>query len=133
MITYEDASQMLEGILNEVPDELFRELSGGVILAEESKLHTRSRPERPLYIMGEYRCDTTGRCIVIYYGSFRIVYGCFGWDAFREKLRHTFSHELRHHIERMAGVSSLNKFDDDRLEMYISGLDTVDFKEPPIA
>lgn len=132
MITYEEASQMLENIINDVPDELFRDLSGGVILEHEYKLHPSSRPERPLYIMGEYHNDGLGKRIVIYYGSFRVVHGFCDSEEFREKLRHTFSHELRHHIEHMAGVSSLNRFDDERLDMYNSGMDIAEFKEPPI-
>lgn len=36
MITYEEALQMLEGIMDEYPHELFKDLSGGVIFEEHS-------------------------------------------------------------------------------------------------
>ena len=132
MKTYDEVSAMLEDIIDEVPPELFEKLSGGVVLAEEYKLHKSSRPERPLYIMGEYCNDAMGRKIVIYYGSFRIVYGYLNNTKFREKLRHTFSHELRHHIESLSGVKTLNKFDDERLDRYNSGMDIAEFHEPPV-
>ncbi len=132
MKTYDEVSIMLENIIDEVPPQLFDKLSGGVVLAEEFKLHKSSRPERPLYIMGEYCNDTMGRRIIIYYGSFNIVYGYLNNTKFREKLRHTFSHELRHHVENLSGVKTLNNFDDERLDMYNSGIDIAEFHEPPI-
>lgn len=132
MVTYEEAQQMLENIIDEFPSELFNNLSGGVILKEEAKLHTNSRPERPLYVMGEYHRDSIGKYITMYYGSFARVCSHYTYDEFRKKLRHTFSHELRHHIEHMAGVNTLNKFDDERMAMYENGTDISQFKEPPI-
>lgn len=132
MKTYDEVSIMLENIIDEVPPQLFDKLSGGVVLAEEFKLHKSSRPERPLYIMGEYCNDTMGRRIIIYYGSFNIVYGYLNNTKFREKLRHTFSHELRHHVENLSGVKTLNNFDDERLDRYNSGIDIAEFHEPPI-
>lgn len=132
MVSYEEALKMLEGIVDETPQELFVKLSGGVVMLEESKLHPQSRPKHPLYIMGEYHHDATGRAIFIYYGSFSVVYSYLDSEKFREKLRHTFAHELRHHIERMAGVMDLNKFDDEKLDRYNSGMDIAEFHEPPI-
>lgn len=132
MITYEEALQMLEGIMDEYPHELFKDLSGGVIFEEHSKLHPNSRPGRPLYIMGEYHRDSIGKYITLYYGSFAAVCGHYLPQDFRERLRHTFSHELRHHMEHLSGVRTLNKFDDDRMEMYENGMDISGFKEPPI-
>lgn len=132
MVNYEQASLLLGEIIDEYPYELMEKLSGGVILKEEQKLHQKSRPERPLYIMGEYHMDGTGKYIVIYYGSFAKVYGRYTEEAFKEKLRHTFAHEMRHHIEHMAGVNTLNIFDDARMSLYDSGMDIAEFKEPPV-
>ena len=53
-------------------------------------------------------------------------------DRFYEKLRHTFAHELRHHLEMLSGIRSLNKYDDQKLEMYERGMDIAEFHEPPI-
>lgn len=123
---------MLDKILDDTPQELFRELSGGVILSEDIRLHPGSMPSRPLYIMGEYHHDTTGRYIVIYHGSFNVVYGWLPDDKFYEKLRHTFAHELRHHMEQLSGVRDLERYDDERYGRYVSGVDIAEFHEPPI-
>ena len=132
MKTYEEAERMLERIIDVTPAELMKELSGGVILSEDTKLHPESKPFRPLYVMGEYHNDFTGRYIVIYYGSFNRVYGYLGNAEFYEKLRHTFAHELRHHLEVLSGVRDLDRFDDERLSRYVSGIDIAEFHEPPI-
>lgn len=132
MKTYEETSRMLERIMDNTPAELMKELSGGVILSETVKLHPKSLPSRPLYIMGEYHNDITGRMIVIYYGSFNKVYGYRCNTEFYEKLRHTFAHELRHHLEMLSGVRDLNRYDDERLSRYVSGIDIAEFHEPPI-
>ena len=123
---------MLDKIVDDTPWQLYRELSGGVILSEQAKLHPGSLPGKPLYILGEYHFDTTGRYIVIYYGSFNMVYGYLPDGEFYEKLRHTFAHELRHHMERLSGVNDLDRFDNERLGRYISGVDIAEFHEPPI-
>lgn len=132
MVTYEEAQDMLGEIIDEFPQELFNGLSGGTILAEEEKLHPKSQPSRPLYVMGEYHVDCTGKYIIIYYGSFRAVCGYYKKEDFRRRLRHTFKHELRHHIERLSGITTLNKYDDDRMELYDSGMDISGFDEPPV-
>ncbi len=132
MITYEQVSAMLSDIMDDVPPELFEGLTGGVILSENVKLHPDSKPYKPLYIMGEYRRDMLGRSIVIYYGSFNVVYGASDLDTFKKKLKHTFSHELRHHLEMLSGVKDLEKYDAQKLGMYNSGIDIAGFNEPPI-
>ncbi len=123
---------MLDRIVDDTPAELYRNLSGGVILAEEAKRHPGSLPYRPLYILGEYHNEITGRYIVIYYGSFNTVYGHLPDDEFYEKLRHTFAHELRHHMEQLSGVMDLDRFDAERYGRYVSGVDIAEFHEPPI-
>lgn len=132
MKTYEEVGAMLERIIDSTPAELMDGLSGGVILSEDFKLHPKSLPYRPLYVMGEYHNEFTGRFIVIYYGSFNRVFGYLNNSEFYEKLRHTFAHELRHHLELLSGVRDLNKYDDEKLDMYISGIDIAEFHEPPI-
>ncbi|MBQ3692083.1 MAG: metallopeptidase family protein [Clostridia bacterium] len=132
MKTYDEVGAMLEQIIDNTPAELLEGLSGGVILSEEQKLHPKSVPYRPLYVMGEYHDEFTGRFIVIYYGSFNIVYGNLNNAEFYEQLRHTFAHELRHHLEKLSGIRDLNKYDDEKLDMYTSGMDIAEFHEPPI-
>ncbi|MBQ1546428.1 MAG: metallopeptidase family protein [Clostridia bacterium] len=132
MKSYAEVEKMLDIIVDNTPSELYRELSGGVILSEDVKLHPQSIPNRPLYILGEYHNDIMGRYIIIYFGSFNIVYGYLPDDRFFEKLRHTFAHELRHHVEQLAGVRDLDNFDAQRYGMYKLGVDIAEFHEPPI-
>lgn len=131
MKTYEETEKMLNAIVDSTPDELFYGLSGGVILSEKVKLHPGSG-RRPLYILGEYLRNTLGNCIVIYYGSFNLVHGFLDDDEYYEKLRHTFAHEMRHHMEFRSGVKDLERYDDERYGRYVLGMDISDFHEPPI-
>ncbi len=132
MKTYESVEKMLDKIVDETPAELYKNLSGGVILSEDIKFHPKSIPNRPLYILGEYHNETTGKYIVIYYGSFNVVFGHLNDTAFYEKLRHTFAHEMRHHVESLAGVRDLERFDEERYGKYVMGVDIAEFHEPPI-
>ena len=132
MKTYEEVSGMLEDIIDETPEQLFSGLTGGVVLSEETKLHPESVWQKRLYIMGEYQTGVLGSRIIIYYGSFMVVYGTLGRKEFYEKLRHTFAHELRHHVERLSGVKDLEKYDKQKLDRYNEGMDIAEFHEPPI-
>ena len=123
---------MLEDIIDETPEALFNGLTGGVVLSEQAKLHPESKSGQKLFVMGEYQTNVTGCQIVIYYGSFMTLYGWLDNASFREKLRHTFAHELRHHVERLSGVKDLEDYDKEKLDMYRSGMDIAEFHEPPI-
>lgn len=132
MKTYEEVSRMLEDIIDETPEQLFDGLTGGIIMSEEAKLHPDSNASARLYVMGEYQTNVTGSKIIIYYGSFMAVYGWLQRSEFREKLRHTFAHELRHHVEKLSGIKDLEKYDKEKLERFNSGIDIAEFHEPPI-
>lgn len=101
-------------IVDSLPEPLFRELSGGVQVSRQ----TRRNPEDPpdVYLLGEYIVDPyLGRLIHIYYGSFRRVFAGEEPEVWREELEITILHELRHHVEDLAGVDWLNE--EDRLEL----------------
>ena len=123
MYTIDQVEKMLGDIADEIPDEFFRYLNGGVILLDECKPHPKSRGD--LYILGEYhnRHDT-GRHICIYYGSFMRAYSNAPEHALRAKLRHTLLHEFTHHLESLAGERGLEVKDHIRLSKYLS-----DFKQ----
>jgi predicted Zn-dependent protease with MMP-like domain len=107
MISIEEMEEMLDEIAAGIPEEIYRELNGGIILLPETKLNNMSRRNN-LYILGEYhKGGNMGRYIVIYYGSFLQVYGHLGKEALKERLRHTLKHELTHHIESLAGERGL--------------------------
>lgn len=119
MITIDEAQEVLERIAEELPQEFFKELNGGIMLLPDVK-QSREPWAKNLYTLGEYTVSMSmGRYIAIYYGSFEYV---FGADASKEKieeeLRRTLMHEFRHHLEDLAGENDLDKEDEQRLKSY---------------
>ncbi|MBK5251524.1 MAG: metallopeptidase family protein [Peptostreptococcaceae bacterium] len=113
----------MESILDEVtvgfPQELFKELNGGILLFPETK-HNPVGRKNDLFILGEYhRGGNMGRYIVIYYGSFMKVYGRLEKEALRGRLIHTLKHEFTHHLESLAGERGLEIEDARYLENYL--------------
>lgn len=98
-------------IVDSVPEPLMHDLNGGIIVSERAR---RDRDAPPgVYILGEYRVQLPGlgRYIVLYYGSFRRLLAGRSRGEFRRQLRSTILHELRHHIEGLAGIDDLVKDD----------------------
>lgn len=119
MIDIDAFTEMADEIANDLPAEFYRQLNGGVLILERCKAHPQSRPEAPLYIMGEYtHSRMMGRYIAIYYGSFARTYGNFPEDKLREKLRETIVHEFRHHMESLSGRRELEIEDARQLAEY---------------
>ena len=120
MITYNELGAMLDDIANELPEDLYRELNGGVILLPESKLHPQSDSINKLYIMGEYHYQPLGlgRYITIYYGSFIRVHAHNSPKEQKEELRKIVFHEFLHHLESLAGDRSLEIKDAHDLIKY---------------
>ena len=110
---------MLDEIAMELPEEVFRDLNGGVSLLAETKQSDKD-PEGGLYTLGEYRRDQMGRYIVIYYGSLCAVHGGSTEKNMRKHLRRVLTHELTHHLESMAGERDLEIEDAKDLHNYIS-------------
>ena len=112
----------LEEASRDIPDELLKNLNGGIVVLPQLKLHPGAL-SRDLYIMGEYHVQIPGlgRYIVLYYGSFERVFGrntSNNNHSLRNEIRKTLIHELRHHIESLSGVRDLEHEDDMRLEAY---------------
>ena len=123
-MTIDRAQEMLEQMVNDLPEVIFNELNGGVLLLPESKRSPEARAD-DLYIMGEYvvRHDM-GRMVKIYYGSFVKLYGENAPDELWEKeLRHTLHPELTHHLEHLAGENDLEVEDDIRMYLYHNYMD----------
>jgi len=135
MITFEEAGLMLDDIAEEIPQDFYRELNGGIILLPDMKIHPESRGfignngdniysgNDNLFILGEYHNDRKGmgglgRYIVIYYGSFIRAYPNIGREAQKERLRKVLIHEFTHHLESLAGERGLEKKDAQELEKY---------------
>jgi hypothetical protein len=97
-------------LVDRVPPVLARELSGGFQVAPGA------RRDGDLYVLGEYVEDPAlGRLIVLYYGSFVAV--CRGADraVWEKELWETIRHELRHHLEALAGTEDLAREEEAEL------------------
>ncbi len=119
MFEIDEVEEILEEIAMELPQALYNELNGDILLLPQVKRNPVGRND-DLYIMGEYHSGgSMGRYIVIYYGSFMEVYGHLGKEALKKKLAHTLHHEFTHHLESLAGERELVKEDERFLEDYM--------------
>jgi predicted Zn-dependent protease with MMP-like domain len=118
MVTIEDAQEMLDEIAESLPQELYKELNGGILLIPEAKRSAYSI-NNDLYTMGEYHhSGSMGRIIYIYFGSFEKLYSNISKEVMRQKLRDTLLHEFTHHLESLAGEKGLEKKDEEQLRKY---------------
>ena len=68
ILSIDEVNDILEEACGELPEALFQELNGGVLLLEEALPDPEAGED--VYIMGEYCVDEMGRYINVYYGSF---------------------------------------------------------------
>jgi len=125
MISFDEVGEMLDEIAEEIPQDFYRELNGGIILMPETKRHRDSDKSTVggLFILGEYHNDRKGmgglgRYIAIYYGSFIRLYAHFTQEQQQNELRRVLIHEFTHHIESLAGERGLAVKDETELEKY---------------
>lgn len=117
MLTYEHAGEILDQAVDSLPEEIFRDLNGGVNLINRAE-----RDEYGLLVMGTYNVNQMGRYVEIYYGSFCEKYPHVSAERFERELIKTLKHELTHHIESMALDRSLEKWDEQHVAELLSGL-----------
>ncbi|MDI9498468.1 MAG: hypothetical protein QM270_08310 [Bacillota bacterium] len=129
MHTIEATQAILEELVAELPAALFSGLNGGVSLTERAPLHEQSQPGRPLYVLGAYHRDSLGRYVLLHYGSLRRCFGHLPHDAYVSELRRVLRHELRHHVESLAGEHGLIDFDREQIAAYLT--ETADLGTPP--
>ncbi|MBC3899274.1 hypothetical protein GH811_06570 [Acetobacterium malicum] len=119
MFTIDETEDMLNEIAEEIPQEFYKELNGGIVLREEAKLHPADIGN-DYFVMGEYNSDSQlGNFIAIYYGSFVQTYGNDTLENYKNKLRSVLKHEFRHHVERMVGVVDLDIEDIEDIQKYL--------------
>ena len=118
MFTIEEIHEILDDIAAELPEEIFRELNGGVSLLPEAK-KSPADPDGGLFTLGEYRRDQMGRYIVIYYGSICAIHGRDTPEQMRQNLKKILTHELTHHVESLAGERDLEIQDEIDLDGYL--------------
>ena len=95
--------QIVEELLDELPEEFFRELSGGVLVSEAALAPDYAQGD-DLFVLGQYSVFSGVRQIVIYKGSFDRAYPKADADEARSLLRGILRHEFRHHLESRAGL-----------------------------
>lgn len=101
-LDFESFRNLAHEMVELLPPELFRGLSGGV------RVMPGAVTEDDAFLMGEYVEDDLGRSILIHYGSFVEVLEGEPLETWKDELYKTLVHELRHHVEALAGVDDLS-------------------------
>lgn len=118
MLSLEEFEEAAIEIAGTFPEDFFRELNGGVMVREQSRLHPAAE-DHDLFVMGEYHLDRyLGRFIVLYYGSFVRCFGDCTEEALRGQIRRVLLHEFRHHLESLAGERDLEIEDAAEISRY---------------
>lgn len=102
----DEFGRRLEAMIDRVPETILRRLNGGVTVSEE----TRRRPGDPpgVFILGEYVTHPhLGALVVLYHGSFARLFRGEPGEVWEREMWDTLRHELRHHVEGIAGVDDL--------------------------
>lgn len=116
-MTFEEFERHAREAWNEIPVH-FKEGVDGLTVRHDAPVH----PEHAeVYTLGEClteehasdfgSAETTRSIIALYWGSFRALAGKnpdFDWD---EEIWETLTHELRHHLESLAGDDALEDVD----------------------
>lgn len=103
MIDTETYKQIVSELLDELPAEFFRELSGGVVVSEAQEIPDYARGG-DLCTLGHYKVYSGVRQIVLYKGSFDRAYPDADAAEARNLLRGVLRHEFRHHLEFLGGI-----------------------------
>ncbi|MBQ6357817.1 MAG: hypothetical protein IJI97_02520, partial [Clostridia bacterium] len=121
MITIEEYGAIVSELMDELPDEFFRELSGGVIVSESVAIPDYAQGN-DLYTLGKYQIFSRVRQITMFKGSFDRVYPRADVAEARRILRGVLRHEIRHHLESLGGIhdaSSLEAADERDKQAYL--------------
>ena len=103
MIRMEEYKRIVSELLDELPEEFFRELSGGVIVSNALVIPDYAQ-ENDLYTLGLYKVFSGVRQIIMFKGSFDRAYPQADADEARSSLRGVLRHEFRHHLEFLSGI-----------------------------
>ena len=118
MVSIDRFEEILSALAEEIPQEFYEGLNGGIVVEPGRKLHPQDQ-NGTLYVMGQYCIDPAmGRYIVLYYGSFRRAYRHMDEDELTDEMRKILRHEFRHHVEGRAGVRDLEVWDAEQLAAY---------------
>lgn len=121
MITIDEMNDILDELAEELPEEFFYELNGGIVLLSDTVRDPRGKGG--LYTLGCYFSGgEMGRYIAIYYGSFGRVFPGASKEELKAELRKTLRHEFRHHVESLSGENGLEVEDALFLQNYLRSL-----------
>lgn len=122
-LTLEEYKAIVSELMDELPAEFFRDLTGGVIVSEALVIPDYARGN-DLFTMGQYQVYSGVRQIVMFKGSFDRLYPRADAAEAKEILRGILRHEFRHHLEFLGGIrnsSSLEAEDARRKQAYLAG------------
>ena len=112
-LSLEEFESLATALIDRIPERLCTELNGGFLLLPEVK------KDGDFYVMGEYIEDGIMGCsIILYYGSFVHLLEDSSPGEWEEELWDTIVHELRHHLESLAGVDDLVREEMAEIEAY---------------
>ena len=121
MLTMEAYKTIISALMDELPEEFYRDLSGGVIVSESLVIPDYAQGN-DLYTLGQYQIYSGIRQIIMFEGSFDQVYPNADAAEAREILRGILRHEFRHHLESLGGIhnsSSLEAEDEREKQAYL--------------
>ena len=122
MISLEEYKRIVSELMDELPEEFFRDLTGGVIVSNTLVIPDYAHGN-DLCTMGLYKVFSGVRQIIMYKGSFDRVYPQADAEEARTILRGVLRHEFRHHLEFLSGIhdsSSLEAEDEREKRAYLA-------------
>ena len=121
MIDFDTFADFVEEEMNLLPDYVYDELNGGVLVDVNAYPHP-ARVSDDLYILGTYSSSyIMGKQIILFYGSFAATMGSCSKDVIRQQIRATLRHEFLHHLETRAGLFGEGTLvEEDKKQMYLS-------------
>ncbi|MBC7348108.1 MAG: metallopeptidase family protein [Clostridia bacterium] len=115
-LSFDEFRRLADSIVDKIPPRLCRDLNGGFVALPGEK------QDGELLVLGEYvQDDLLGRRVVLYYGSFAALLGDSPRGGWEREVRKTVRHELRHHLESLAGVDDLAREDMEFLARFRKG------------
>ena len=106
IMTLSEFRNVTHALVERLPKDLFTNLNGGITVQPNRAGDARN----DRLTLGEYIEDAVmSRSIVLYYGSFRELFRDDSLSVWSEEIEETVLHELRHHVEALAGLDDLSR------------------------
>ena len=122
MISIEEYRQIVSALMDEMPEEFYKDLTGGVVVSEAVVVPNYAR-SNDRFTLGQYQISAGIRQIIMFKGSFDCAYPNADTAETKKLLRGILRHEFRHHLESLGGVhnsSSLEAQDEREKQEYLS-------------